>query len=52
MVGKKTRTGSVPEGDARLSVNVDKKLHRRLKIEAAKKTKPKAYELIFLARFF
>jgi len=37
MVGKKTRTGSVPEGDARLSVNVDKKLHKRLKIEAAKR---------------
>jgi len=36
-VAKKKKKGNVPEGDARLSVNVDKKLHKRLKIEAAKR---------------
>ena len=35
---KKTRKGSnVPEGDVRLSINIDKRLHKRLKLESVKR---------------
>jgi hypothetical protein len=35
---KKTKKkGNVPEGDVRLAVNMDKSLHRRLKLEAVKR---------------
>lgn len=35
-VGKKKK-GNVPEGDQRLAVNIDKKLHKKLKLEAVKR---------------
>jgi len=35
---KKTKKGSnIPEGDVRLSINIDKKLHKRLKLESVKR---------------
>ncbi len=35
---KKTKKGSnVPGGDARLSINIDKRLHKRLKLESVKR---------------
>ena len=35
---KKTKKGSnVPEGDVRLAVNIDKRLHKKLKLEAVKR---------------
>jgi hypothetical protein len=35
---KKTKKGSnVPEGDVRLAVNIDKRLHKKLKLESVKR---------------
>jgi ParG protein len=32
MAKKTTKKGNVPEGDVRLAVNMDKKLHKKLKL--------------------
>ncbi len=37
MAKKKKKKGNIPEGDVRLGVNMDRKLHKRLKIAAAKR---------------
>ena len=37
MTKKTKKKGNTPEGDVRLGVNMDKKLHKRLKIAAAKR---------------
>ncbi len=34
MAKKKKKKGNVPEGDVRLGVNLDKKLHKKLKLAA------------------
>jgi len=35
---KKTKKGSnIPEGDVRLSINMDKRLHKKIKLEAVKR---------------
>ena len=34
---KKKKVSNVPEGDVRLAVNIDKTLHKRLKLEAVKR---------------
>jgi len=36
-VAKKKKTGNVPEGDRRLAVNLDKKLHKKLKLAAVQR---------------
>jgi len=37
MAKKKKKKGNVPEGDVRLGVNMDKKLHKRLKLAAVRR---------------
>ena len=37
MAKKTKKKGNVPEGDARLAVNIDKRLHKKLKLEAVKR---------------
>lgn len=34
---KKSKSGQVPEGDTRLSVNINKKLHKKLKMAAVQR---------------
>jgi len=38
--GKAGRSGKVPGGDVRLTANINKELHTRLRIESAKRRKP------------
>ena len=37
MAKKKKKSSNVPEGDVRLAVNIDKALHKRLKMESVKR---------------
>ena len=37
MAKKTKKKGNVPEGDVRLAVNIDKRLHKKIKLEAVKR---------------
>lgn len=37
MVKKTKKVSNIPEGDVKLVVNIDKKLHKKIKLEAVKR---------------
>jgi len=37
MAKKTKKKGNVPEGDVRLAININKKLHKKLKLESVKR---------------